>query len=152
MTEEKCSDSLRRWGFGFVFCVLSCSFGKQPRLEDVLRTAVSPVNFGIRQKWEVVHARDGDPVCWQMTANLVVTGSRSGREGEGVADHLSAGGVQGSSEYQYLLGRGKPSRGWLLTPASTCRPFLWALLIEPALLVSACLCYLTPWPPPLALP
>lgn len=67
MCETWTTDRLRWWGSG-AFCVrLRCILLRQHRLEDVLRTAVSPVNFGVRSRWEVVHARDGDPVSLRMT-------------------------------------------------------------------------------------
>lgn len=81
MCEAWTTDLLRWWGSG-AFCVrLRCVFWRQHRLQDVLRTAVSPVNFGNRRLWEVVHARDGDPVSLRMTTVVGVDVTGAGREG-----------------------------------------------------------------------
>lgn len=53
-TTAGCGGVGRRWG----------AVERQERFEDALRTAVSPVNFGLRIAGTAVHAHDGDPVRW----------------------------------------------------------------------------------------
>lgn len=52
---------------------------------------MSPVNFGIRMKGEVVQARDGDPVGLQMATGVKVTGHARGREGGEVVTNYRRG-------------------------------------------------------------